>query len=135
MIFSNSYGAARGEGLPSSGNSVAGLTSPRGVANQYPALAGPQALPATAAAPFASGQKSLAVLLPCYNEEASVAAVIDGFRRALPHSTIYVYDNNSTDRTAAIAAAAGAIVRREPNQGKGCVVRRMFADIEADIYV
>ncbi|HJQ61110.1 MAG TPA: glycosyltransferase family 2 protein [Vineibacter sp.] len=79
--------------------------------------------------------KSIAVLLPCYNEQASIAAVIESFRRALPGAAIYVYDNNSTDRTAAIAMAAGAVVRREPFQGKGYVVRRMFADIEADIYV
>lgn len=79
--------------------------------------------------------KSIAVLLPCHNEEAAIAQVIEGFRRALPGAEIYVYDNNSTDRTAAVAAAAGAIVRFEPYQGKGNVVRRMFADIEADIYV
>lgn len=79
--------------------------------------------------------KSIAVLLPCHNEEATIAEVIDGFRRALPGAEIYVYDNNSTDRTAAAATAAGAIVRFEPYQGKGNVVRRMFADIEADIYV
>jgi glycosyltransferase involved in cell wall biosynthesis len=79
--------------------------------------------------------KSIAVLLPCYNEEATVAAVIESFRRVLPGATIYVYDNNSADRTAEVAAAAGAVVRRERYQGKGNVVRRMFADIEADIYV
>jgi glycosyltransferase involved in cell wall biosynthesis len=79
--------------------------------------------------------KSIAVLLPCYNEEATVAAVIESFRRVLPGATIYVYDNNSADRTAEVAAAAGAVVRRERYQGKGNVVRRMFADIEADVYV
>jgi glycosyltransferase involved in cell wall biosynthesis len=89
----------------------------------------------TAAELAAVEGKSIAVLLPCYNEEASIAAVVESFRRALPSATIYVYDNNSTDRTAALAAAAGAIVRREPFQGKGYVMRRMFADIEADIYV
>lgn len=83
----------------------------------------------------ASSGMTIAVLLPCYNEEASIAAVVEGFRQALPQATIYVYDNNSTDRTAAVAAAAGAVVRREPFQGKGYVVRRMFADIEADIYL
>jgi glycosyltransferase involved in cell wall biosynthesis len=77
----------------------------------------------------------IAVLLPCYNEAATVAEVIAGFRRHLPGAIIYVYDNNSTDGTAEVAAAAGAIVRRERYQGKGNVMRRMFADIEADIYV
>lgn len=79
--------------------------------------------------------RSVAILLPCYNEEAAIAAVIDGFRDVLPGATIYVYDNNSTDRTAEVAAGAGAVVRREPYQGKGNVVRRMLADIEADVYV
>ena len=79
--------------------------------------------------------KSIAVLLPCYNEEATIAAVVESFRRVLPGATIYVYDNNSTDRTAEAAAAGGAVVRRERYQGKGNVVRRMFADIEADVYV
>jgi len=77
----------------------------------------------------------IAVLLPCHNEEAAVAEVIDAFRAALPAATIYVYDNNSTDRTIDIAQAAGAVVRTERHQGKGYVVRRMFADIDADIYV
>ncbi len=76
-----------------------------------------------------------AVILPCYNEEAAIAQVVHDFRRALPQAAIYVYDNNSTDRTAEVAAAAGALVRRETRQGKGHVVRRMFADVEADIYV
>lgn len=77
----------------------------------------------------------LAVLVPCYNEEAAVATVVRDFRAALPHAAIYVYDNNSRDRTVEVARAAGAIVRGEPLQGKGNVVRRMFADIEADVYV
>lgn len=77
----------------------------------------------------------IAVLLPCYNEAGGIAKVIEDFRRALPEATIYVYDNNSSDDTARIASDAGAIVRREPRQGKGHVVRRMFADIEADIYL
>src|SRR3954469_9968210 len=77
----------------------------------------------------------VAVLLPCYNEEAAVAQTVAGFRAALPDATIYVYDNNSSDRTREVAAAAGAIVRSEKMQGKGHVVRRMFADVEADIYV
>ena len=79
--------------------------------------------------------KSIAVLIPCYNEAATIAAVIEGFRRVLPGASIYVYDNNSADGTAEAAADAGALVRREMYQGKGNVVRRMFADIEADIYV
>ncbi len=77
----------------------------------------------------------IAVLIPCYNEEAAIAAVVRDFRAALPDAAIYVYDNNSKDRTVEVAAAAGAIVRREPLQGKGNVVRRMFADIDADAYV
>lgn len=77
----------------------------------------------------------IAVLIPCRNEAISVAEVVRDFRRALPSATIYVYDNNSTDETAAVANAAGAVVRRELMQGKGNVVRRMFADIDADIYV
>jgi glycosyltransferase involved in cell wall biosynthesis len=77
----------------------------------------------------------IAVLLPCYNEEAAIAATVAGFRKALPGATIYVYDNNSKDRTSAIAAKAGAVVRSERQQGKGHVVRRMFADIDADVYV
>jgi glycosyltransferase involved in cell wall biosynthesis len=77
----------------------------------------------------------IAILLPCYNEEAAVARTVADFRAALPDAAIYVYDNNSTDRTAEVAAAAGAIVRAERMQGKGNVVRRMFADVEAEIYV
>ncbi len=77
----------------------------------------------------------IAVLVPCYNEEAAIAKVVTDFRRALPDATIYVYDNNSRDQTMARAQAAGAVVRKELRQGKGNVVRRMFADIEADIYV
>jgi len=77
----------------------------------------------------------VAVILPCYNEEAAIGATVAGFRAALPDATIYVFDNNSTDDTIGQATAAGAIVRCEPMQGKGHVVRRMFADIDADIYV
>lgn len=72
------------------------------------------------------------MLVPCYNEEAAVATVVADFRKALPAAEVYVYDNNSTDRTAAVAREAGAIVRSERRQGKGHVVRRMFADIEAE---
>jgi glycosyltransferase involved in cell wall biosynthesis len=75
------------------------------------------------------------VLLPCYNEEATIGATVAGFRAALPSATVYVYDNNSRDRTREIAAEAGAVVRTERQQGKGHVVRRMFADIDADVYI
>ena len=77
----------------------------------------------------------VAVILPCYNEEAAIGATVAAFRAALPQAAIYVYDNNSGDRTVECARAAGALVRSERMQGKGHVVRRMFADIEADIYV
>ena len=80
-------------------------------------------------------EPTIAVLLPCYNEEAAIAQTVAGFRAALPTAAIYVYDNNSADRTMDVAAAAGAVVRSERIQGKGAVVRRMFADIDADIYV
>jgi len=77
----------------------------------------------------------IAVLVPCFNEEAAVATVVADFRKALPSAEIFVYDNNSSDRTVAVARDAGAQVRSERRQGKGHVVRRMFADIDADIYV
>ena len=77
----------------------------------------------------------IAVLVPCFNEEAAVATVVADFRKALPQAAVYVYDNNSRDRTATVAREAGAVVRAERRQGKGHVVRRMFADIDADIYV
>ncbi len=77
----------------------------------------------------------IAVLLPCYNEDAAIAQTVAGFLDALPGATVYVYDNNSRDRTVDVARAAGAIVRTERMQGKGNVVRRMFADIDADVYV
>lgn len=77
----------------------------------------------------------VAVLVPCFNEQAAVGGVIADFRNALPEAQIFVYDNNSSDDTVAIARAAGAEVRRERRQGKGHVVRRMFADIDADVYV
>lgn len=76
-----------------------------------------------------------AVLVPCYNEAVTIGKVVRDFRAALPDAAVYVYDNNSTDETMAAAAAAGAIVRRETLQGKGNVIRRMFADVEADVYV
>src|ERR1700710_1218339 len=82
-----------------------------------------------------TAQPRIAVLVPCFNEEAAVATVVADFRKSLPSAEIYVYDNNSSDRTRAIAVEAGAEVRSERRKGKGHVVRRMFADIDADIYV
>jgi glycosyltransferase involved in cell wall biosynthesis len=87
-------------------------------------------------APVAAlSELEIAVLVPCFNEAAAIAKVVADFRAALPTATVYVYDNNSTDDTSKIAAAAGAVVRRETRRGKGNVVRRMFQDIEADLYV
>jgi len=77
----------------------------------------------------------IAVLIPCYNEEAAIGDVVHNFKSALPTATIYVYDNNSSDRTIDVAREAGAVVRNESLQGKGNVVRRMFADIDADVFV
>lgn len=91
---------------------------------------------ATAAAVDAARRgEGVAVLVPCYNEAPTIAKVVSDFRAALPEATIYVYDNNSTDGTADIAAAAGAVVRRESRQGKGNVVRSMFRDIDAEYYL
>ncbi|MFD1613028.1 glycosyltransferase family 2 protein [Sphingomonas tabacisoli] len=87
------------------------------------------------AATSAETHPRIAVLLPCYNEAAAIAQTIEGFRRALPDAAIYVYDNNSKDDTIRVAREAGAFVRSERTQGKGNVVRRMFADVDADIYV
>ena len=80
-------------------------------------------------------EPTIAVLVPCLNEEAAIGKVVSDFRAALPTATVYVYDNNSTDRTVDVATAAGAVVRREPLPGKGNVVRRMFQDVDADVYV
>lgn len=82
-----------------------------------------------------STDEKIAILIPCLNEESTVGRVVHDFRVALPQADIYVYDNNSTDRTAPTALEAGALVRYEPLRGKGNVVRRMFSDVEADIYV
>ncbi len=82
-----------------------------------------------------SAAPRVAVVLPCYNEEAAIAETIAGFRAALPGAAIYVFDNNSSDRTVDIARAAGAVVRTERQQGKGNVVRRMFADVDADVFI
>ena len=88
-----------------------------------------------AGGPVLRPEIKLAVLLPCYNESMSIRAVVTEFRKVLPGADIYVYDNNSSDNTAEEAAAAGAVVRLEPWPGKGNVVRRMFADIDADVYL
>ncbi|MDN7226454.1 glycosyltransferase family 2 protein [Planococcus liqunii] len=77
----------------------------------------------------------IAILLPCYNEELTIGKVIEDFKRELPHAKIYVYDNNSKDKTTEVALAHGAIVRQEPRQGKGNVVRSMFRQIDADVYI
>ncbi len=77
----------------------------------------------------------IAILIPCYNEEKTVQKVIEDFKKELPQATIYVYDNNSDDQTSSIARMAGAIVRKEPRQGKGNVIRSMFREIEADLYI
>ena len=84
--------------------------------------------------PYSSNER-IAVIVPCFNEEIAIGKVVKDFKMALPLATIYVYDNNSTDATVDVAKAEGAIVKMEPLQGKGNVVRRMFADVEADIYV
>ena len=77
----------------------------------------------------------IAILIPCFNESATIAKVVTDFRRALPEAVVYVYDNNSTDGTAEIAAAAGAVVRHEYQQGKGNVIRRMFREVDAECYI
>ena len=93
------------------------------------------ASPDAETSPRRTARHRVAVLVPCYNEAATIASVVAGFRAALPDAIVYVYDNNSTDDTAGAARAAGAVVRHESHQGKGYVVRRMFADIDADVYV
>lgn len=80
-------------------------------------------------------EPKIAVLIPCFNEEHAIAQVVQDFKTVLPDATVYVYDNNSTDRTVELAEKAGAVVRREPIQGKGNVVRRMFREINADCYI
>jgi hypothetical protein len=88
-----------------------------------------------AGSPSPVGHLRVAALIPCYNEAGAIGSVVSGLRQALPCATIYVYDNNSSDDSVSDALAAGAIVRAEKRQGKGYVVRRMFADVDADIYV
>jgi glycosyltransferase involved in cell wall biosynthesis len=93
-----------------------------------------EGMPAVAAGLDLAGQR-IAVLVPCFNEEVAIAKVVADFRAALPEAMIYVYDNNSTDRTVEVARGAGAVVGQETHQGKGNVVRRMFADVDADVMV
>jgi glycosyltransferase involved in cell wall biosynthesis len=107
-------------------------------ANKISSDAAPQSSGASQHAPDRIArwfEPTIAVLLPCFNEGLSIAKVVGNFQRVLPRAHVFVYDNRSTDDTAAEAARAGAVVRSEPWPGKGNVVRRMFADIEADVYV
>ncbi|MEK0218261.1 glycosyltransferase family 2 protein [Bifidobacterium mongoliense] len=85
--------------------------------------------------PLRDDNATVAILLPCYNEELTIGKVVTDFKTALPDAMVYVYDNNSTDRTAQIATDAGAVVRKEPRQGKGNVIHSMFEDIDADVYI
>ena len=101
-----------------------------GVDNQVPAQMDPGA-----AHSLLERRHKIAVIIPCFNEGHAIAEVVHGFKSVLPSAKIYVFDNNSTDDTIAIASAAGALIRREMLQGKGNVVRRMFADVDADAYV
>ena len=94
-----------------------------------------EGMPAVAAGLDPDDGQRIAVLVPCFNEEVAIAKVVADFRAALPEATVYVYDNNSTDRTAETARRAGAVVGRETHQGKGNVVRRMFADVDADVII
>ncbi len=113
---------------------TAALDLRRAHSGQPPPPAPAAIAPATTLSAIPGGAR-IAVLVPCFNEESAVARVIDAFRASLPNAAIYVYDNNSRDRTAEVARAAGAVVRTERLQGKGHVVRRMFADVDADVFV
>jgi glycosyltransferase involved in cell wall biosynthesis len=95
----------------------------------------PEQMAPTAANSLLERRHNIAVIIPCFNEGHSIAEVVRGFKSALPSAKIYVFDNNSTDETVAVASTAGALIRRETLQGKGNVVRRMFADVDADAYV
>lgn len=110
------------------------MTESLSLTNTTPTSVREAAAPKMAVPPLRS-EPRIVVLLPCYNEEVSVAQCVKAFRQTLPTATVYVYDNNSTDRTSEVALAAGAVVRRESRKGKGNVVRRMFSDVDADIYV
>lgn len=101
---------------------------------EYPPITGDSATGGAEGAAAAAGPR-IAVILPCYNEAGAIVQTVADFRRALPTADIYVFDNNSSDGSRELAAEAGAIVRRVGQQGKGHVVRRMFADVDADIYV
>jgi len=106
------------------------VTPKEGVCNEISKQMDPGASKSTS-----EQQHKIAVIIPCFNEAHSIADVVLGFKSVLPSAKIYVFDNNSTDETVAIARAAGALIRREMLQGKGHVVRRMFADVDADAYV
>ena len=106
------------------------VTPKEGVCNEISKQMDPGASKSTS-----EQQHKIAVIIPCFNEAHSIAEVVLGFKSVLPSAKIYVFDNNSTDETVAIAGAAGALIRREMLQGKGHVVRRMFADVDADAYV
>lgn len=113
------------------------MTQKRNVYNAYmpKSIEDPTRLSRRAADPANAREVRIAVLIPCFNEAGTIATVVADFSKALPSAAVYVYDNNSTDDTRNVANAAGAIVRHELQQGKGHVVRRMFADIEADLFV
>jgi glycosyltransferase involved in cell wall biosynthesis len=124
------------------GSDFGRATLEHAVVNQFDRDALPEPMDATSPSEWLSEdfieelkRLRVAVLLPCKDEEVAIASVISDFRRVLPHSTVYVYDNASSDLTAASARAAGAVVHHVPLPGKGNVVRRMFADIDADVYV
>jgi glycosyltransferase involved in cell wall biosynthesis len=95
----------------------------------------PEQMPPAAANSLLEQRRKIAVIIPCFNEGHAIGEVVRGFKSVLPSAKIYVFDNNSTDETVAVAGAAGALIRRETLQGKGHVVRRMFADVDADAYV
>src|ERR1700723_661582 len=101
-----------------------------GVDNQVPGQVDPGAVNS-----LLERRRKIAVIIPCFNEGHAIAEVVRGFKSVLPSAKIYVFDNNSTDETVTVASAAGALIRREMLQGKGNVVRRMFADVDADAYV
>ena len=129
-----------GQGLAGSAETIARLAHPQEAQLIAALLASARHLPPAAFAAAGDRQRphaevAVAVLVPCFNEAQSIASVVAGFRASLPHARIVVFDNASTDDTAAVARLAGAEVRLEPRPGKGNVVRRMFADIEADVYL
>lgn len=127
------HGSERDAGGPSGAAETRGTAVPSGAATTRNAAAAPTTAPHPDADP--RPYAGVAVLLPCYNEAPTIGKVVDDFSRELPGATVYVYDNNSTDGTGDIAREHGAVVRREPRQGKGNVVRQMLRDVDADYYV